>query len=282
MNVSVVGIGGIGLAIALRVAEAGYSVTGIDVSHGVRTTAERRSIPTTGRFALASWADTVIITAASPWPLEKIVEKVTSECAGQRWLVMSTLHPLELRMQAGRLVEAGISVVDAPATGDLTQAERGELQVFAAGDPANIEAVRCILEAVGNVNRVSEHVGDAQGMAIVNQYLSLVHVVAAAEALGLADRLGLDMPRVLEVLEKTGGGSKMLSDRGPRMLGPTNVKVTNTIDSCARACELVSKVAAVSGASVPLLAIAQSRYRQAAEAGLECRDDSRVIEVCSS
>lgn len=79
-----------------------------------------------------------------------------------------------------------------------------------------------------------ECIGDAQSMAIVNQHLCKVHIVAVAEALGLADALGLDMNIVLRLLEKADGGSRMLLDRGPRMLGPTNVKVSSRLDLSQR------------------------------------------------
>lgn len=188
--------------------------------------------------------------------------------------------PSDVRTQAVRLKAVGMHIVDAPATGSIAHSQAGELQIYAAGDVSDIEAVRHILCAMGDVSIAGECIGDAQSMAIVNQHLCKVHIVAGAEALGLADALGLDMNIVLRLLEKADGGSRMLLDRGPRMLGPTNVKVSSRLDLSQKDCELVAEVAAASGAEVPLLAIARSRFAQAVKAGLAHRDDSRVIEVC--
>lgn len=134
---------------AMRIVEAGYAVAGIDASYGVRTTAERRGISTAGKLAHAPHADVVVVTSASPWSLEKVVDEATPRLAGQRWIVMSTPGPSDVRTQAVRLKAVGMHIVDAPATGSIAHSQAGELQIYAAGDVSDIEAVRHILCAMG-------------------------------------------------------------------------------------------------------------------------------------
>ena len=110
----------------------------------------------------------------------------------------------------------------------------------------------------------------------------------ALEGLGLLDAcsgsgqacsLGLDPAQVLKLVERGAGGSWMLTDRGPRMLGATDVEVTSSINIFVKDSGLVAQSAQDCGAPVPLLDIAHQRYRAAADAGLGLRDDSRVIET---
>jgi len=114
---------------------------------------------------------------------------------------------------------------------------------------------------------------------VVNQHLCSVHLAAAAEALSLAQSLGLDPANVLALVEKGAAGSWMLSDRGPRMLEGTEVQVTSTINIFVKDSRLVANAGASCGAQLPLLEIAHARFCQAAEIGLGLRDDSRVIET---
>ncbi len=106
-----------------------------------------------------------------------------------------------------------------------------------------------------------------------------MHLVAAAEALSLAQSLGLDPAQVLELVEKGAGGSWMLSDRGPRMLEGTATRVTSMVDIFVKDSGLVAEAAQACRAAVPLLDTAHARFTAAAAAGLGQRDDSRVIET---
>jgi 3-hydroxyisobutyrate dehydrogenase/putative dehydrogenase len=105
--------------------------------------------------------------------------------------------------------------------------------------------------------------------------------VAAAEALNLAETLGLNKADVLDLISSGAAGSWMLSDRGPRMLEGTDVEVTSTINIFVKDSTLVADAARKSGAQTPLLDTAKERYEQAVRMGLATRDDSRVIETYS-
>jgi 3-hydroxyisobutyrate dehydrogenase/putative dehydrogenase len=161
----------------------------------------------------------------------------------------------------------------------VARAKTAELVIFAAGSDEDIRAARPVLDAMGRVRITGEKLGDGQSIKVVNQHLCSVHIVAAAEALSLARSLGLEPATVLELIEKGAAGSWMLSDRGPRMLAGTDVNVTSAINIFVKDSDLVAEAAQGCGADVPLLALANARYHEAADAGLGARDDSRVIET---
>jgi 3-hydroxyisobutyrate dehydrogenase-like beta-hydroxyacid dehydrogenase len=279
MKVTVIGVGAIGLPMALQIQRAGHEVTGVDVSETVIANAKSSGIQTVKDFADAPAAEVVVVMVATPDQLAGLVSRVVGSVAGQSWLIMSTVGPQSLREQGYALQRAGARVVDAPVTGGVARARTGELVIFAAGAPSDVAAATPVLEAMGTVRVTGERLGDGQSIKVVNQHLCSVHIVAAAEALSLARSLGLDPTNVLELIEKGAAGSWMLSDRGPRMVAGTDVEVTSAIDIFVKDSGLVMSAGDSCGAQLPLLTIAHERFRAAAEAGLGLRDDSRVIET---
>ncbi|NKQ51730.1 NAD(P)-dependent oxidoreductase [Amycolatopsis sp. K13G38] len=273
-----VGIGAIGRHMARRLTTGGFPVTAVDPFPAAREWAAGEGIAAVASISAAPRARFVVVMVATPDQLDTLVtEALAGRVSGQTWIVMSTVGPESVRQQGERLAAAGAGVLDVPVTGGTARAKTGELTLFASG--TGIDTVRPILERFGTVREVGADIGAGQAIKVVNQHLCSVHIVAAAEALALAGRLGLDQHRVLSLVEQGAGGSWMLSDRGPRMLQGTDVEVTSTIGIFVKDSGLVADAARASGADTPLLDLARRRYRQAADAGLATRDDSRVIET---
>lgn len=279
MNVTFIGVGAIGLPMALRIQRAGHSVTGVDVAPPNLANATANGITAVHDLAAAPPADAVVVMVATPDQLAAVVARAGSSVRGQLWVVMSTVGPQSVREQGEALQRAGARVVDAPVTGGVARARTGELVIFASGAPTDIASATPVLEAMGTVRITGDQLGDGQGIKVINQHLCSVHIVAAAEALSLARKLGLDPAAVLKLIEKGAAGSWMLSDRGPRMVAGGDVEVTSAINIFVKDSGLVADAGAACGAELPLLTIANERFRRAADAGLGQRDDSRVIET---
>lgn len=279
MKVTFIGVGAIGLPMALQVQRAGHAVTGVDVSDTVIAKAKAAGIDTVRDFAAAPAAEVVVVMVATPDQLTGLVDRVTGSVRGQLWVIMSTVGPESVRERGRALQRAGARVVDAPVTGGVARARTGELVIFAAGAPDDVAQATAILAAMGSVRVTGDRLGDGQAIKVVNQHLCSIHIVAAAEALSLARSLGLDPAAVLKLVEKGAAGSWMLSDRGPRMVAGTDAEVTSAIDIFVKDSGLVMAAGQGCGAQLPLLSIANERFRRAAEAGLGGRDDSSVIET---
>jgi 3-hydroxyisobutyrate dehydrogenase-like beta-hydroxyacid dehydrogenase len=280
MKVIFIGVGAIGLPMALQVQRAGHEVTGVDVSDTVIANAKSSGIATVSNYVDAPAADLVVVMVATPDQLAGLVGRVTEDSVrGQLWVIMSTVGPQSVREQGEALQQAGARVVDAPVTGGVARARTGELVIFAAGAPSDVASATPVLEAMGIVRVTGRKLGDGQSIKVVNQHLCSVHIAAAAEALSLARSLGLDPATVLRLVEKGAAGSWMLSDRGPRMVAGTDVEVTSAINIFVKDSGLVASAGEACGAQLPLLAIAHERFCRAADAGLGLRDDSRVIET---
>lgn len=281
MNVAFIGLGAIGLPMALQIQKAGHAVTGIELSEAGRARAQAAGIEASADWRAAQDSSVVVVMVATPGQLATLVDQFVEVRQGQYWVIMSTVGPAAVREQGARLAERGIRVIDAPVTGGVARAQTGSLLIFASGEPGDLDSVLPVLGSMGTVKRTGIQIGDGQAIKVINQHLCSVHLVAAAEALSLARSLGLDPAQVLELVEHGAGGSWMLSDRGPRMLQGTDTQVTSMVDIFVKDSGLVAEAAHACQASVPLLDIAHQRFASAADAGLGQRDDSRVIETWS-
>jgi len=279
MKVTFVGVGAIGLPMALQIQRAGHHVTGVDVSDDVIANAKASGIETVSTSRDAPPPDVVVVMVATPEQLAALIGGITDLVRGELWVVMSTVGPQSVREQGEVLQRAGARVVDAPVTGGVARARMGELVIFAAGAPHDVASATPVLEAMGTVRVTGRNLGDGQSIKVVNQHLCAVHIAAAAEALNLARLLGLDPATVLRLVEKGAAGSWMLSDRGPRMVADADVEVTSAINIFVKDSGLVASAGEACGAELPLLAIAHERFRRAADVGLGLHDDSRVIET---
>jgi len=279
MKVTFIGLGAIGLPMALQIQRAGHEVTGVDVSESVISNARSGGIETVGKLLDAPVADVVVVMVATPEQLATLVSHVTESVRECLWVIMSTVGPQSVREQGEVLQRAGARVVDAPVTGGVARARTGELVIFAAGAPNDVVSAMPLLGAMGSVHITGQKLGDGQSIKVVNQHLCSVHIAAAAEALSLARSLGLDPATVLRLVEKGAAGSWMLSDRGPRMVAGTDVEVTSAVNIFVKDSGLVVSAGESCDAQLPLLSIAHERFLQAAEAGLGLQDDSRVIET---
>jgi 3-hydroxyisobutyrate dehydrogenase-like beta-hydroxyacid dehydrogenase len=279
MNITFIGVGAIGLPMALHIQRAGYRVTGVDVSELVATNATANGIVTVRSLFEAPPASMVVVMVATPAQLATLVGSITELPSGQVWVIMSTVGPQSMREQGDVLRRRGARVVDAPVTGGVARAKTAELVIFAAGAAEDVEVARPVLDTMGKVHVTGSQPGDGQSIKVVNQHLCSVHLAAAAEALSLARSLGLDPGAVLSLVERGAAGSWMLSDRGPRMIAGTDVHVTSAINIFVKDSGLVAEAGASCGAQLPLLDVAHARFCQAADMGLGVRDDSRVIET---
>lgn len=288
-KVTFVGIGAIGLPMATAVAAGGFEVTGVDFSAEQRAAAEQKGLQAAADAGSAAQADAVIVMVATADQLRAAVLGSDEGPGGEGLLarmrpgagliVMSTVGPEAVQELVGPAAERGVQLVDAPVTGGIARAASGDLRLFVSGDPTAVESQRALLESMGTVVGCGEQVGRGQSFKAVNQLLCAVHIVAGAEALALAEKLGLEPAEVLEAVSGGAAGSFMLSDRGPRMLEGLDAQVASAVSIFVKDSGLVSEIAESVGMEAPLLEAAKKKYAEAADAGWAGRDDSQVIQT---
>ena len=130
----------------------------------------------------------------------------------------STIAPTTSRHLAAALAEREIHYIDAPVTGGTEGARAGTLSVLVGGAPEQLERARPLLEVLGSSITHFGPVGAGQEAKAVNQVLVAGSYAAVAEALSLAEQLGLNRHQVVEALKGGAAGSWALEHRSAPMI----------------------------------------------------------------
>ena len=277
------GLGAMGLPMARRLIDASHDVSAYDPV----PVAREAFVAAGGRVAstaadAADGAELVFVTVATPDQATAALFDADGAAAaltaGATVVVMSTIGPPSGRELADRLAPTGVELLDAPMSGGVARAERGDLVVMVGGPRERFERCRPFLDQLGTtVAYVGENIGDGQALKLVNQLLAGVHIAAAAEALGLAAALGLNPRAAWEVVRHGAAGSFMLGDRGARMLDAEFEPVRSALDIFVKDMGLVVSAAKSRKLPTPLAAAAEQLYLAGAAEGLGRRDDSSLV-----
>lgn len=289
--VTVLGLGAMGLPMASRLARQ-FTVHGFDIHENRRLLADAAGIETFASAAAAvSGAEIVLLSVRTGEQLNDVLFGVNGVAEaltpGSVVILTSTVGTEAIPAMAERLADLNIALVDAPLSGGPLRASDGDLLIIVGADPLALERARPVLECLAStLTIIGDKPGDGQALKTVNQLLCGVHIAAAAaaEALALADALGLDQVRTLEALEAGAAGSFMLSNRGPRILQAheaAGAQVLSRLDIFVKDMGIVGRATRAAGLPSPLAAAAEQLYLLGRVQGLGAADDSAVIRVLS-
>ncbi len=197
---------------------------------------------------------------------------------GQTVMLCPTIAPEVVERCAARLAERGVATLDAPMSGGPVRAREGSMSLMLAG-PQTVLAQHAALLADVSSRRfvISERPGDGARTKLVNNLLAGINLVGAAEALALAERMGLDLATTLDVIEQSSGQSWIGSDRMRRaMVGDLAPRAHVTL------LEKDTGLAVAAGQAVgfegPLGARAAQVFGAVHEAGMAELDDAAVFQ----
>jgi 3-hydroxyisobutyrate dehydrogenase len=131
---------------------------------------------------------------------------------------MSTISPAVTRAAAARLAERDVQLLDAPISGGEQGAINGTLSIMVGGDPATLDRVRPVLEAMGSRITHCGPSGAGQTVKLCNQIAVSVNNLAMAEALLFCQASGVNPATMLEAISAGAAGSWQISNLGPRIV----------------------------------------------------------------
>src|SRR5918992_2315192 len=280
-----IGLGAMGAPMAKRILSAGFDLSVFDV----RPENADPLVELGGRRAgslrdAAEGAEALVLMVVNAGQIEDALfgrdgaaETLSPESAV---VVMSTIGPEAVRGIEGRLAGRGVRLLDAPVSGGVARAERGDLLIMAGGPADLFEEVRPLLAAMGStVVDCGGSVGDGQSVKLVNQLLCGVHIAAAGEALTYAEVLGLDPRSVFETIRHGAANSFMLKDRGERILEREFVPAKSALDIFVKDMGLVREAAGEQGFQTPLADAAHRLYERGSSLGLGGGGDFGGVRV---
>jgi len=173
----------------------------------------------------------------------------------------------------------GILYLDSPISGGAAKAASGEMTIMSAGKPQAYAKVGGALEAMAaKVYRLGDRAGAGSKVKIINQLLAGVHIAAAAEAMALGLREGVNADSLYEVITNSAGNSWMFENRMAHVLAADYTPLS-AVDIFVKDLGLVLDTARASKFPLPLSSTAHQMFMQASTAGFGKEDDSAVIKI---
>ncbi|MDA1256638.1 MAG: NAD(P)-dependent oxidoreductase [Chloroflexi bacterium] len=215
-----IGLGHMGRPMAINLLNAGTDLVVYDLSRGaVGELVERGAKSAASVTHVASNCDLIFLRLPDEVTCEHILTGeggvFANATPGTIVVDHSTVSLGMSKRSADRAGEERVQFLDAPISGGPEGAAAGTLSIMVGGDEDAFDSARPALEIMGaNVVRFGEN-GAGTAMKLINQLLTCVHTVAAAEAFNLANAVGVDIRKATDMLQKSFGGSAMVGRSGP-------------------------------------------------------------------
>jgi 3-hydroxyisobutyrate dehydrogenase len=215
-----VGLGHLGGHLAASLLQNGFELVVTDLN---KASAERHMalgatwVETPAE--LAARVDHVFTCLPSPRASESVLQQLLPAMKrGSTWIENSTLGRDDMVSFSRRAAEHGIRTLEAPVTGGVHLAARGEITVLAGGDSDLLDFHKPALEAIGNKLFHMGPIGSAAIIKVITNMLAFIHLVADGEALMLAKRGGLDLAQAWAAIKASSGNSFVHETEGQLIL----------------------------------------------------------------
>jgi len=280
-KVAIIGLGIMGGAIARNLIAAGFAVSGFDVDKGRTAAAASSGVAVKGSAAeAAADAELVLTSLPSTEGLDATVDALLA--APRPGLIVAEIStfPIEAKQRAhDRLAAAGIAMLDCPLSGTGAQAVTRDLALYGSGDEAAFERCRDAFAGFARASHYLGAFGNGSRMKFVANLLVAVHNVAAAEAIVLGAKAGLDPERILDVIASGAGNSRIFELRGPMMAKGVYTPPTATMHVLQKDSAIIAEFARALGVDTPMLSAAAPLYDEAEAQGHAEEDVAAVHAV---
>jgi 3-hydroxyisobutyrate dehydrogenase len=282
--IGVIGLGAMGRGMAGSLRRAGYPVHVFDVRpEAVQAFVADGGAACASPAEMASRCEVLVSVVVNAAQTEDVLFGPDGAAAAMRpgslFVMCSTADPNWSAKLEARLEERGLLYLDAPISGGAAKAASGQMTMMTAGRPDAYAKAGGALDAMAaKVYRLGDRAGNGSKFKIVNQLLAGVHIAAAAEAMALGLREGLDPAALYDLITHSAGNSWMFENRMPHVLAGDYTPLS-AVDIFVKDLGLVLDTARATRFPLPITATAHQMFMQASSAGHGREDDSAVIKI---
>lgn len=283
-TVGIIGLGTMGGALAHHLLLRGVRVVGTDPVPAMQQRLADEGGDVVGSPAeVVAACSTVLTCLPSVAVLDAVVSGPNGLVEGARpgaiVVELGTFPIADKLRQRDLLATAGMTLLDGAMSGTGAQAWAGDLVILLSGDPEACRRVVPVVEACSRVHHVLDAFGDASRMKYLANLLVTIHNVAAAEALTLATKAGIDPELALEVLTSGAGTSRMLEVRGRAMASGDYSQAGIAAATFLKDVDIIAAFARSVECPVPLFAVARELHIAAVAGGHGADDTAAVATV---
>ena len=288
LSVGVIGLGAMGMGMAQSLRRAGHVVNVFDVRAEVaQKFAAEGGVACDSLADIAKASDVLMLVVVNAAQTESVLMGdggAQSGCInhlkpGSVFVMCSTVDPAFSVGLEKTLNAKGLLYIDAPISGGAAKAASGQMTMMTAGTPEAYAKAEPFLNAMAaKVYKLGDCAGAGSKVKIINQLLAGVHIAAAAEAMALGLREGVDPDALYEVITHSAGNSWMFENRMAHVLAADYTPLS-AVDIFVKDLGLVLDMARASKFPLPLSSTAHQMFMQASTAGFAKEDDSAVIKI---
>jgi L-threonate 2-dehydrogenase len=283
-SIGLIGLGAMGRGMAGSLRRAGHAVHVFDVRpEAVQAFVAEGGVGCASPAEMAARCDIVVSVVVNAAQTEEVLFGAQGAAAAMRpgalFVMCSTVDPNVSIGWEKRLAEGGILYLDAPISGGAAKAASGQMTMMTAGRPEAYAKAGQLLEAMAaQVYKLGDKAGNGSKVKIINQLLAGVHIAAAAEAMALGLREGVDPAALYEVITHSAGNSWMFENRMAHVLAADYTPLS-AVDIFVKDLGLVLDTARATKFPLPLASTAHQMFMQASSAGFGREDDAAVIKI---
>ena len=280
-NVGMIGLGIMGSAMTANLIRAGFKVSGYDVL-AQRRKDHQKAGGTAMRSCqeLAKSCEIMVTSLPSADALLDTANKLADSSRRKQIVIEASTLPISVKEEARKLLAArGVTLLDCPLSGTGAQARAKDLVVYASGEEKAYRHTIPVMEGFARAHYYVGAFGAGSKMKFVANLLVAIHNVAAAEAMVLGMKAGLDPAMILKVVSDGAGNSRMLEVRGPMMVKGDYSDATMKVKVWQKDMTIIGDFARKLDCPTPLLSASASIYTSAMAMGREAEDTAAVCAV---
>jgi L-threonate 2-dehydrogenase len=280
-TVGVIGLGIMGGTFARNLLADGWRVVGHDVDPGRRRALARAGVEIAADAKhLAGEVRTIITSLPSTVALAQTVAAVVGAGARPLVLVEAGTFALADKLEAARaLAAAGHVMLDCPISGTGAQAKSKDIVVYASGDPKAIKRLRPLFAGFARATHDLGALGNGSRMKYVANLLVAINNVAAAEAMVLGMKAGLEPQVIYDMVRSGVGNSRIFELRGPMMVRNRYDDATMKVSVWQKDMQVIGEFADALACPTPLFSATRPIYEAALASGHAADDTAAVCAV---
>ncbi len=219
-RIGFIGLGNMGGRMTRRIVAGGMPVLGYDKDESAA--ARFGAAPAASAVAVVEQSDIILLSLPDSNVIEKVVEGeggvLAHIRAGQIVADMSTASAASTRRLADPFAKKGAFYVDAGISGGAAAAEKGTLTLMVGGEAGAIARLEPVFSLIATKIIVMGESGAGHTAKLLNNFLNAVSLAATAEVMVAGKKAGLDLHRLLEVLNASSGINFATLNRFPKIV----------------------------------------------------------------
>jgi 3-hydroxyisobutyrate dehydrogenase-like beta-hydroxyacid dehydrogenase len=282
-RISYLGLGTMGSGMAFNLLKAGYELTVWNRSAEKCKPFSRKGarVAETPAEAVRD-VDLVMYSLSNDQAVEEVVFGAKGILSGiqesQISIDMSTVLPATSLREQEAYAKRGVDFLDAPVFGSKNESAKAKLWIMAAGNNSVFEKVKPVLEHLGQTVHYFGKNGNAVAMKLVGNLIVALEMEALAEGLVLAQKAGLDMKTVMEVVQVADFRSPLLVSNGQNIL-KRDFSTSFALKLMLKDAGLIEKFAETVESPIPALRVVERNLASAVALGFGNENASALIRA---